>query len=436
MALTFVHANGFTNLWMSHSSAMSGQAPLSANPNFRRLWSARVTSRFGSALGYVVLIWYVYAETGSALAVVYVGLAQFVPTVAFGIFSGAVVDRYDRRRVIVLSSLGRSAAMGALVVSLYVGGFSLPIIVFASAVFAVCATFFGPGSQALLPEIVPHDALDKANGLFESSESVVAIAGSAAAGALLVIVGAIPSLGIDAASYLVGALFIALIGATLAPTKPAEGSGSLIGEVREGLVYLRKATGLLQLTLASLVTNFLFSVVLTFLVVYTSNILHGSALVYGGIEALLAAGWGVGGLIVGRLRLTRYTGTLAALTGFVEGGVVLGLIFVPVVAIALPLVLVVGLWQGMVNVTWLSTIQAGVPQQLQGRYLATDNAISYAAIPGSQILGGILIVVSGLPFTFVVVGIGSLISSVGFLSLSRLRKLGYDPRSSQRPTLT
>lgn len=409
---------------------MIGPSSLSNNSRFTRLWIARLVSRFGSALGYVVLIWFVYAETGSALAVVYVGLAEFLPTVAVGLFSGAVVDRYERRRVIVLSTLGRSAAMGALVVVLYLLGFNLAIIVLASAIFAICATFFGPGSQALLPELVPRDALDRANGLFESSESIVAIAGSSAAGVLVVTVGALPSLGIDAASYLVAALFIALIGAVVvskAPTTPSEG---LVREVQEGLTYLRRTRGLFQLTLVSLVTNFLFSIVLTFLVVYTSSVLHGSALVYGGIEALLAAGWGIGGLLVGRLRLTRYTGRLAALTGFVEGAVVLGLILVPTLALVFPLVLAVGVWQGILNVSWLSTVQAGVPPQLQGRYLAMDNAISYAAIPGSQILGGILILATGLPITFLFVGIGSLVAGVGFLSLGRLRKLGYDPRSS------
>ncbi len=246
----------------------------------------------------------------------------------------------------------------------------------------------------------------------------------------MVTVGALPSLGIDAASYLVAALFIALIGAVVvskAPTTPSEG---LVREVQEGLTYLRRTRGLFQLTLVSLVTNFLFSIVLTFLVVYTSSVLHGSALVYGGIEALLAAGWGIGGLLVGRLRLTRYTGRLAALTGFVEGAVVLGLILVPTLALVFPLVLAVGVWQGILNVSWLSTVQAGVPPQLQGRYLAMDNAISYAAIPGSQILGGILILATGLPITFLFVGIGSLVAGVGFLSLGRLRKLGYDPRSS------
>jgi MFS family permease len=415
---------------------MNGSLSLSVNSNFQRLWAARVVSRFGSALGYVVLIWFVYAETGSALAVVYVGLAEFIPTVALGIFSGAIVDRYERRRVVVLSTLGRSAAMAGLVLFLYLGGFSLAIIVLASALFSVFATFFGPGSEALLPEIVPRESLDRANGLFESSESIVAIAGSAAAGGLVVTVGAVPSLGIDAASYLVGALFVALIGASVVSRKPDARSGDLVRETREGLAYLRRAVGLLQGTLAGLVTNFLFSIVLTFLVVYTSSLLHGSALVYGGIEALLAAGWGVGGLLVGRLRLTRFTGRFVALTGFVEGAIVLVMVLLPLPTVALPLMFLVGLWQGVLNVAWLSTVQAGVPHEVQGRYLSTENAISYAAIPGSQILGGVLIVVSGLPFTFILVGIGSLAASVGFLFLNRLWHLGYDPRTAQLPVLT
>lgn len=410
---------------------MSAWTTLTRNRRFTRLWSARLVSRFGSALGYLVLVWFVYAETGSALAVVYVGLAEFLTTVALGFFSGAVVDRYERRAVVVLSTLARGAAMGALVLSLYLLGFQLPIVVLASAIFAVCSTFYGPGSNALLPEIVPAETLDRANGLFESTESVVGIAGSAAGGLLVVAIGAVPSLGIDAASYLVAALFVALIGTTVVSRPPAEQSRGLLQETRAGLAYLRRTVGLFQLTVAGLVMNFLFSIVLTFLVVYTSVVLHGSAVVYGGIEAALAAGWGLGGLAVGRLRLTRYTGSVAALTGLVEGGVVLGLIVVPVVPVALALVLVVGTWQGIYNVAWLSSVQAVVPGEMQGRYLATDNALSYAAIPASQVLGGLLIVAVGLPLTFLWVAVGSAVAGLGFLSLRSLRRFGFDPQAGR-----
>lgn len=407
---------------------MRGWSTLLSDRQFGRLWSARLVSRFGSALGYVVLIWYTFTATGSALAVVYVGLAGFVPTVAFGLFAGALVDRYERRSVIVLSTLGRSAAMAALVIALLFLGFNLTLILLATVVFAVCATFFGPGSQALLPEVIPREHLDRANGLFESSESIVGIVGTAVAGVAVVAVGAIPSLGMDAAAYLVGAIFVALIGTTVAAPRLPESSERMLDQVREGLAYLRRALGLLELTVVALITNFLWSIILTFLVVYSVLALHGSAVVYGGIEAAMAAGWGIGGLAVGRFGLTRYTGRLWTLTGLVDGAAILVLVFAPLVPMALAVFLAAGTWQGLLNVSWLSSVQALVPERLQGRYLALDNSISYAAIPASQVLGGLLVVVSGLSFTFLIAAVGSLVAGVGFLGFRELWRFGYDPK--------
>jgi len=409
---------------------MSDTVPLRSNPRFTRLWSARVVSRFGSALSYVVLIWLTYAETGSSLAVAYVGLAEFIPTVAVGLFSGALVDRFDRRRVIVLSVLGRSAAMGGLVVALELFGFRLPLILLASVVFSILATFFGPGSQALLPEIVPRDSLADANGLFESSEAIVGIVGSSLAGVFIVIVGAVPSLGIDAASYLVAALFIALIGGTSVSRAPPVDRPSLLGEVREGLAYLRRALGLLEVTVAALVLNFWFAFVLTFLVIYTTELLHGSAVVFGVLETLIAGGWGIGGLLVGRLRLTRYTGRLWVYSAFVEGGAIVAMVLVPRLAVAVPLFLAVGILQGVLNVAGSSTVQAVVPERLQGRYFATENMVSFAAIPAAQIVGGVLILLHGISFTFLLAGVGSLATGGCLVWLKDLRRFGYDPRPS------
>jgi MFS transporter, DHA3 family, macrolide efflux protein len=408
---------------------MSGFGPLWRNPKFTRLWDARLVSRFGSALGYVVLIWLTFAETGSSLAVAYVGLAEFIPTVGVGLLSGALVDRLDRRRVIIVSVLGRSAAMAALVLALELLGFHLVLIVAASAVFALCATFFAPGSQALLPEIVAKEHLDRANGLFESSESVVGIAGNAVAGVLILAVGAVPSLGVDALGYLVAALFIVWMGATTTLSGPDRPPAEpLLHQVREGLRYLGRTLGLLEITLISLVLNFLFSFVLTFFVVYTADLLHGSALVYGVLEALLAAGWGLGGLLVGRFRLTRFTGRLAAASGIADGVAVLGLVFVPVVPVALAVFLAIGVVQGVTNVAWLSTVQAIVPERLQGRYFATDNMLSFAGIPAAQIVGGVLITLHGISFTFLLAGLGCLVAGGVGLLLRELRSVGYDPR--------
>ncbi len=404
---------------------MSDPLPLRRNPGFARLWSARVVSRFGSSLSYVVLLWVTYATTGSALAVAYVGLAEFLPTVVFGVFAGTLVDRFDRRRVIVASTLGRAAAMGGLIVALELLGFHLALVLLASAVFSVCATFFGPGSQALLPELVGPSDLATANGLFDSSESAVGIAGSAAAGALILSVGAVPSLGVDVACYVAGALAIAAIASAQRPSIAPPGARSVWADVRQGWQYLRRAAGLFQVTLVSIVINFLFSVVLTFLVVYARGPLHGSALVYGSIEALLAAGWGVGGLAVGRLGWTRHAGTLWIVAAIVEGTAVLLLVVAPELVVALPVFLGVGVVQGLVNVATMSSTQAIVPPDLQGRYFATDTMLSYASIPASQILGGVIIAERGILFAFTLVGVASLAAGVAFLGLRPLRRFGY-----------
>ena len=324
--------------------------------------------------------------------------------------------------------------MAGLILALYLGGFHLLFVLFAAAVFSLCATFFAPGAQALLPEIVAREDLANANGLFESSESIVGIAGSAIGGVAIVVVGALPSLGVDAVSYLLGALCVAVIGAAAFPgrrTPAPERAEGLAREVAEGFRFLRASPGLLQATVVSSVLNFLISFLMGFVVVYSAIVLHGSAVVYGGVEAALAAGWAVGGLVVGRLGLTRRAGLVWVGMGLVQGVVMVGLVAVPVVSFAVTAFVGLGVAQGIVNVAWLSTIQAVVPERLQGRYFALETAIGYAAIPLSQIVGGLLIVLYGVPVTFAAAGLASIATAGLALLLREFRAVGYDPRAGR-----
>ncbi|MHB8361452.1 MAG: MFS transporter [Thermoplasmataceae archaeon] len=407
-------------------------APLWENKRFIYLWSARLISRFGSALSYIILLWITFTNTGSAIDVAYVGLAGFLPSISIGIFSGTLVDRLDRRRVLIFSNLARSIAMGMLVTALYFSGFNLSFILIAVIVFSICSTFFGPGSMAFLPEIVQPENLADANGIFDSTESVAGIVGFAMAGVLILTIGSISTLAIDATSWLIATLFFTLIGNTVTTTKTQSDSESLFSQVREGLSYLRDNTGLLELTITAMVLNFLFAFVLVFLVIYSIDFLHGNALVYAILEALLAAGWGIGGLLVGRLKLTKHTGRIWIYSAFFQGGTVVILSLSPILLIALPIFFMLGIMQGILGVTWLSTVQAVVPERLHGRYFAIDNMVSVAAIPIAQIAGAILIVASSISFTFLVAGVASLIAGAFFLSFGALKKFGYEPENQSK----
>jgi len=401
------------------------------NRNFTRYWTGRVVTRFGSAVSQIVLIWIAFTETGSVLSVTYVGLAQFVPTIAIGIFTGALVDRLDRRRLIVVTVLARSAAMGALAIALFLLGFHLSFVLLASVVFAVFSTFFGPGSQALLPEIVAPESLADANGLSQSSEEIVGVVGSSLAGVLIVVVGAVPSLGIDAVCYLVGAVCVLLIATTVTAPHPVRPRAPLLTEVREGFAYLRSNVGLLEVTLSATVLNFLSGFLLTYLVVFATGPLRGGAEVYAGLEAALSVGIAVGAVLVGRMGLTRYAGRLWVYAGFVQGGALAVVVLFPNVVVAFVGAIVWGVLNGVINVAWLSSVQALVPERMQGRYYSIDNMLSWAAIPVAQILGGFLILAEGISITFLVAGVGSILVGFACLGLKELRKFGYDPKSAR-----
>jgi len=340
------------------------------------------------------------------------------------------VDRYDRRKVIVLSTLGRSAAMGALTIALVELGFHLSFVLLAVLVFTVLSTFFGPASQALLPQIVPASWLADANGLFQSSEEVVGIVASALGGIFIVTIGAVPSLGVDAISYLVAAVFIVLIVTATSRAALPKQDSSLFGQVREGFAYLRRNTALFELTLAALVLNFLFAFVLTYIVVFSTGPLHGNAVVFAALEAILSAGVATGALLVGRLRLTRYAGAMWGYAGLAQGTAVLALVLLPTLPVALAAAFAWGAMNGILNVAWLSTVQVLVPERMQGRYYSIDNMFSFAAIPAAQILGGILIISRGVSFTFLLVGVGSVVAGIVYFFLTDLRKLGYDPAAA------
>lgn len=190
------------------------------------------------------------------------------------------------------------------------------------------------------------------------------------------------------------------------------------------------------MTVVSSVLNFLISFLMGFVVVYTAVVLHGSAVVFGGIEAALAAGWAVGRLVVGRLGLTRDAGIVWVASAFVQGLVMIAIVGVPVVPFAAAVFVGLGVSQGIVNVAWLSTVPAIVPERLQGRYFALETAVSYAAIPLSQIVGTVLIVLYGVPFTFAPAGVASIATGGVPLLFREFRRVGYDPMAGAgSPTL-
>jgi MFS family permease len=400
------------------------------NRSFSRLFLAGAASTAGGSIGMVALSWLIYASTGSSLDIAYLGVAFLTSSVALSLVSGTLVDRQDRRRLMVLADLVRAASLGVLIVVFLLLGFRLGVVLLVAVFLGAFTTIFQPAERALLPELVAPGGLAQANGLLGTSNSVLGFAGNAVGGVLIGVLGIDAAFGVNAATYLVSAallLSIQVAGtsvATSAATRRLRTS-SFLADTKEGFRYIASNRGLLYLTLSAGGENFFFSMVTPFLVVYTTVVLHGGAPLFGLLGALLALGWAPGSLLVGRLHAVRRAGLVWAVCGVAEGALVLVFVLVPVPAVIAVVIFAQGVLLGFSNTTWLTSVQLIVPSELQGRYFGVDQLGSWAAIPAGTLAAGLLITSIGIRTTFALAGIGFVLTAAVFLVSRELRQLGY-----------
>jgi MFS family permease len=398
------------------------------SPEFRKLFASSTISTLGAAISLVSVSWVVYRYTGSSLDIAYLGLTGIAPAIALGLVAGVVADRYNCRSLMVTADLVRMVGIAVLTVFLFAVGFSL-VVILAVMVFVNCfSAVFTPASQAILPKLVPTPALEDANGLLQSTGSLASSVGSAAGGLLIVAVGPVLGLGVNALTYALSALFLVQVAGTLGrPDRPLGGGRPPFRrDFAEGMRYVLGNRTLVEVAFGYLPSNFLSSFVSPFFVVYASSRFGSDAAVYGYLVAALAAGVAAGSLLVGRIRARPHAGVLMGVCLVAEGSSWIALAFSTHVAAAVVAAVVDGLSIGFANTVYYSTIQAVVPRRMLGRVLSIGDFGSFAAIPTGLVVGGLLITWYGVGGTFLVAGLGAVLTAATLLLLPDFRRFGRE----------
>ena len=421
---------------MPDASGGEAPAPTSGSPlrvlrngAFARLYFAGATSIGGFSIGQVALSWLVFQETGSSVDIAFLGVSFLLAAVLLSLVGGTLVDRQDRRRLMVLSDVVRAAGLAVLVLVLLAAGFRFEIVLAVSFLLGAGTTIFQPAERALTPEILPADELADANGLVGTSNSILGFAGNAVGGLLVGALGIAVALGVNVLTFAISAVLLVSIrvaGTSIAASAAVrrKRATSFWADTRAGFSYIASQRGLLYLTVSAGAENFFFSIVGPFLVVYTTVVLHGGAVLFGGLGALFAIGWAPGSLLVGRLRAVRHAGLIWILCGIAEGALILVFVFVPVVPVIAVALVAQGVLLGFSNTTWLTAVQMIVPSEMQGRYFGVDQLGSFATIPAGMIVGGVLIQSVGIFATYAVSGVGFAVTAALFLGSGELRRLG------------
>ncbi len=337
---------------------------------YRPLWVGQIVSSIGDTFHYIALVVLLFRLTGSGRALAVLALAQISVTLAVGPIAGVIIDRFDRRFVMIAADLTRAAlAIGLAFTS------HAPLAIGLAVAMAAAGVAFNPAARALLPSLVEEDTLLAANTVGWTTEQATQILASAGAGTLLLAYGTTPAFLFNAATFVFSALMLLRLPARLR-AEEGEEHRRLQGfwtEARDGLRYARRDPFVQPLLLVQGLASFATGGTSALLVVLSTRHLHLEPGQFSWL--LLAIGFGA---LIGPFLLPRLMGADARLVFWPYvwrgiGDILLG-ILTPL-PIALAILVAYGIGTSTGAVTYSTVVQRRVPDKIRGRVFATLDVV-------------------------------------------------------------
>lgn len=371
-------------------------------PAFTRLWVASGISFVGDGVYIAALPLLAATLTKDPFTLGVVTSMTLLPWLCFGLLGGALVDRWDRRRTMLITDFARAALLAVAALAAAFGYASIPLLIAVAFLLGVGQIFFDNSSSAYLPQLLDRD-LDKlrsANARRFGAQNIASnFVGPPLGGVLFALARPIPFL-VDAVSFLASGLLIATLPSRPVPA-PAQ-RRSLWAEAWEGTAFVVKNRVLLGFALRFGVGNIAFMAGEAVLVLFAYEVLHLGTTGFGLLLAAQAVG-GLGGTVLAR-RLDLWLGTGRALvvTAGIEAFSLFCLAFSTNAYAAGAALVLCGAAMAATMVIAPSISQAIVPTHLTGRVAATNRLFGFGAAPLGALVGGYLGSVAGLraPFLF------------------------------------
>lgn len=400
------------------SAARKASAP-AWRGGFGRLWGAAVISRFGDSLRTAALPLLAASLTDDPLLIASVTACGYLPWLLFGLLGGAVADRVDQRRAMWAVDLLRGVLMAGFALAVALDHSTIALLIALAFLLTTFQTLFDNAATALLPAVVPRDALAGANARLMTGQQVASGFLAAPLVPALLILGASAPFAVNAATYVVGALFIASL-RTEAPAKPPKATGSTLRtEMAEGMRALWKDSALRGLSVATALTNIGMGALIATLVLHITGWLDAGNSGYAAALTAYSVAMVAGGLVAPRLavRIGRIRSILVA--GIVQTCALVALGTVRELWVAIVAMAVFGVMSMVWNVNQATLVQERSPDGMLGRISSAVRTLSICGAPFGALLGGLVAGAWGLnapallaagAFTLAVASLGALIN--------------------------
>jgi len=346
---------------------------------------AQAISLLGSSIVSFAIIWYITLETSSGLMLTYSTIATFAPQIVVSLFAGVLLDRYDRKSLIMISDTAIALTTLALFFIVRSGTPSMTLLFIALAIRSIGTGVQNPAVNAVIPQLVPEEQLIRINGMFVSMTSLIAFLSPALAASVLGWLGLAPALLVDFATALIGVGITATVYFPALRHTDEEATSSVQG-LKDAFAYLRTHPFVKRLFLFEGVILFLFSP-LFMLALIVERSFGGAYWQLAATEVAYGIGAIAGGFFIGWWGGFENRMTTVLMSGAILGALMflLGLVpFWPFVA----LLFVWGIFNPTYDTPFITLLQERVEPDMHGRIFGFLQIVIAASLPLGMILFG------------------------------------------------
>ncbi|MGB3702285.1 MAG: MFS transporter [Anaerolineales bacterium] len=409
---------------------------------FFTIWTGQAFSLLGSALVGFALIWWMTETTGSATVLATAAMFEFLPRVFVGPLAGTLVDRWNRRRVMLVADSVTALATAVLIYLVWAGGLEIWQIYLLMLVRSTAGAFHMPAMLSSTSLMVPEEQLTQVQGLNQLLQGLINIA-APMLGALLIAVTPLHNvLAVDLVTALLAILPLLFINIPQPKGDPAqvEGKATVWQDMRLGFRYVWGWVGLRNIIFLAVFINLISMPAITLMPLLVKNEFAGAAMEIASMQSSWAVGFLVGGVLLtvwGGFRRKILTANLA-MFGTAIGLLMVGIAHNVAFQMALAGIFIAGMMNVLMNGPAFALLQTVVNDDMQGRVLSLVISLANAMTPIGLLIAGPVAEKTGVSALFIFASLMFVVSGVFTFANADVRKIedtGNEIRSEQDSTV-
>ena len=400
------------------------------NRNFFYLLTGQFVSQIGDKFHYIALSFWVLKTTGSSAKMGAVLAASLIPSLVIGFFSGAFIDRYNRKIIIVGTDLLRGLIIALFALLFYFELMNFYVILLMQALLSANAAFFDPAIPSVIPQIVNEKDLATANSKHQFVNGFSTIAGAFLAGIFISSFGYLWVFIINAVSFLLSAGLECFIQIPQNREQVIKGKRSEIFEdMKQGYQYIFSKRVLVILLFMVMIIHFFVGSIEVFMPVIADAISLDGARTFGFFQAAFGLGTIIMAIVLsmkniyGKEKTALFTsvlciGLLYGAASFFSGNPIV------LLSLFLAMMFLFGCCIICAGISFKTLLQKSIDNKFAGRVFAVAGSVGNASIPGAMIIYGILLEKYEYPALLMVSGLVLMALSIISLILYKEEKDG------------